>query len=72
MNQTELNAQNLIPGKIFDYFHALSEGFNSEEYKANIPAIPHLHKGLRNPIKTPLSNCVMTCKKVKEEYSRMR
>ena len=47
----ELDAQNSIPGKVFDYFQAVSDFFNNEEYEANIPAMPYLHEGLNDHVK---------------------
>jgi len=72
LSRDELDARNSIAHKAFDYFAAVADVFNDDDWVAMIPAMPFLHDGLKEPQSITQSDFTITRDKVKTVFSDIR
>ena len=72
MIRDELDARNSIAEKAFDYFGAVGDFFNNDDWVAVIPEMPFLHDGLKKPQSIKRNDFTITRDKVKTLYADMR
>ena len=60
LSRDELNARNYIAEKAFDYFGAVGDVFNNDDWVAVIPMMPFFHDELKEPQSIPGSDSSIT------------
>ena len=72
LSRDKLDARNSIAEKAFDYFCAVGDVFNDDDWIAVILAMSFLHDGMNEPRSIPRSDFTITRDKVKTVFADMR
>ena len=72
LSRDQIDARNSIAEKAFDYFGAVGDVFNDDDWIAVIPAMPFLHDEMKEPKLISRSEFTITRDKVKTVFADMR